>query len=264
MSPRSRELRSLAVRACFAIALLGGASTIGCGQQIEVGSDVLWTARFENGDLSEWMSVSGGGVSAFPAPNAVDVSSDHARGKYAARLSIQTASDGSQANAGLFRTGSLPVEAYYSAWYYLPQTYRTTEDWTIMQFTTPPGDDGGSDGLLIDVDLRSLPGGDMILDIFDHRPPYLRSPTAEPAQPVPIARWFQIEVFYRNVGDHTGEFKLFLDGQVNYDIQRPFGQNSTTYWSPCNSTVGLSPVASDLYVDDAAISLIQVGTAGTL
>jgi hypothetical protein len=166
--------------------------------------------------------------------------------------------------ARLWRQDSFPEEAYYSAWFYLPQTYRTTEDWTIMQFNVPPGGDGGADGLLLDVDLRSLPGGDMILDIFDHRPPYLRSPTAEPAQPVPIARWFQIEVFYRNVGNDTGEFKLWLDGQVNYDIHRPFGLNSATYWSPCSSTVGLSPAASTLYVDDAAISLVRVGPAGTL
>jgi hypothetical protein len=235
----------------------------GCATRVNVGNSLLWFAEHETADFTEWTAGGRGGFSADPPDTSVVISTDVAHsGSHSVRLA--NAAPTVYETARLLRQGEFPQEAYYSAWYYLPQTYRTTEDWTIMQFTTPPGDDGGSDGLLIDVDLRSLPGGDMILDIFDHRPPYLRSPTAEPAQPVPIARWFQIEVFYRNVGDHTGEFKLFLDGQVNYDIQRPFGQNSTTYWSPCNSTVGLSPVASDLYVDDAAISLIQVGTAGTL
>src|SRR3954467_7573421 len=95
MSPRSRVLRSLARRACFALALLGSASMLGCGQQLDVGSDVLWTARFESGDLSEWMTVSGGGAAAFPAPNVVDVSNGQVRrGQNTPRVGIPTTRGG--------------------------------------------------------------------------------------------------------------------------------------------------------------------------
>jgi hypothetical protein len=166
--------------------------------------------------------------------------------------------------AALYRQDNFPQGAYFSAWYYLPTPYQTSTDWTIMQFRYPPDGDAGTSGLLVDVDLRSLANGDMILDIFDHRGQYLRSPTAEPALPVPIAQWFQIEVFFNNIGSDAGRFTLWLNGQVNYDIQRPFGLSGTTYWSPCSSTEGLTPTQSDLYVDDAAVSLVRVGTNGTL
>ena len=69
MSPWSRELRSLAMRSWFALALLGSASMLGCGQQLDVGSDVLWTARFETDNFDEWTaSRFGGTVGATPAP----------------------------------------------------------------------------------------------------------------------------------------------------------------------------------------------------
>jgi hypothetical protein len=253
--------RSIVMTTLILLALAGSGG--GCTTRVNVGNSLLWFAEHETGDFTEWTADNKGGYSADPPDTSVVISTDFAHsGTHSVRLA--NAAPSVYETARLWRQDSFPEEAYYSAWYYLPQTYRTTGDWTIMQFNTPAGEDGGSDGLLLDVDLRSLPGGDMILDIYDHRPPYLRSPTAEPAQPVPIERWFQIEVFYRNVGDKTGEFELFLDGRVNYDIHRPFGLSSATSWSPCSSTVGLSPAESTLYVDDAAISRVKVGPAGTL
>jgi hypothetical protein len=118
--------------------------------------------------------------------------------------------------------------------------------------------------LLLDIDLRSLPGGDLILSVFDHRAAYLRSPTPDVEMPVPIAQWFQIEVFFRNVADDSGRFKVWLDGQLNYDIQRPIGLSSTVYWSPCSSTEDLVPLQSEIYVDDAAVSLVRLTPDGIL
>jgi hypothetical protein len=287
MSPRSRELRSLAVRACFAIALLGGASTIGCGQQIEVGSDVLWTARFENGDLSEWMSVSGGGVSAFPAPNAVDVSSDHARGKYAARLSIQTASDGSQANAGLFRTGSLPVEAYYSAWYYLPSAVKVSTFWVIFKFRMRSvADDASTSAELFDLNLANTSSGGMTLRLYDWRSGDVPLDVAMPA--VPVGTWFQIEAYYRNPGsapgtsagadgggtdgsaadggalDNGGRLTFWLDGTKIVDVAGPMAPTSWVEWNVVSVAVNLNPSTAVLYVDDCAISRSRVGPHGII
>jgi hypothetical protein len=245
--------------AIVALAGAGGA----CSTRVNVGNSVLWLAQHETGDFTEWTAESKGGYAADTPDTSVVISTTQAHsGTHSVKLSNAAASV--YETARLWREDAFPDEAYYSAWFYLPQAYRTTEDWTIMQFNVPPDPDAGSGGQVIDVDLRSLPSGDMILDILDHRPAYLRSPTAEPALPVPIARWFQIEVFYRNIGDDTGRFKLWLDGQVNYDLSRPFGSNSTTYWSLCNSVEGLSPTPSDLYVDDAAVSLVRVGPDGTL
>jgi len=70
-----------------------------------------------------------------------------------------------------------------------------------------------------------------------------------------VGRWFQIEVFFRNVPDATGRFTLWVDGKLNYDIVgRPMAPIPTVYWTPCSITSDLTPTQSELYVDDAAIS----------
>jgi hypothetical protein len=247
----------------FALASALSGAGGGCSTQVNVSNSLLWSAQHETGNFIEWTGDGKGGYSADVPDTSVTISTTFAHsGTHSVRLA--NAAPTAYETARLYRQDSFPQEAYYSTWYYLPQVYRTTEDWTIMQFNVPPTADGGSGGQVIDVDLRSLASGEMILDIFDHRMAYLRSPIAEPALPVPIAQWFQIEVFYRNVGDASGRFTLYLDGQVNYDLHRPFGASSMTYWSPCNSVEGLSPTQSDLYVDDAAVSLVRIGPTGTL
>jgi len=269
MSPRSCELRSLAVRACLAIALIGGASTVGCGQQLDVGSDVLWTARFEGGDLGEWQTVSGGGTAAFPAPNAIDVSSDRARrGKYAARLSIQTASDGSQANAGLSRSGFLPVEAYYSAWYYLPSAVNVSTFWVIFKFRMRAvADDASTTAELFDLNLANTSSGGMTLRLYDWRNGDVPLDVAMPA--VPVGTWFQIEAYYRNATDggapdNGGRLTFWLDGQKIVDVTGPMAPTSWVAWNVVSVAVNLTPSTAVLYVDDCAISHSRVGPNGII
>ncbi len=258
-------------RCAFALTLLLAGTGGACSNHVNVGSSLLWFAQHETGDFTEWTAGSKGGYSADAPDTSVVISTDFAHsGTQSVKLT--NGAPAAQVNGApppyetgrLWRQDDFPEAAYYSAWYYLPQAYQTTVDWRVMEFQVPDAGDGGTNGFLMDVDLRSLANGDLIIDLFDHRAPYLRSPTAEPALPIPIAQWFQIEVFYRNVGDDTGRFTLWLDGQVNYDIQRPFGLSSTVYWSPCSSTEGISPTPSDLYVDDAAVSLVRVGPTGRL
>ncbi len=273
MSPRSRELRNLAARACVAITLIGGASTVGCGQQLDVGSDVLWTARFEGGDLSEWMTASGGGTAAFPAPNAIDTSSDRARrGKYAARLTIQTATDGSQANAGLSRTGFLPTEAYYSAWYYLPSAANISTFWVIFKFRMRSvADDASTAAELFDLNLANTSSGGMTLRLYDHRSGDIPLDVAEPA--VPVGTWFQVEAYYRNPGggatdggalNNGGQLTFWLDGQEIVDVTGPMAPTSWVAWDVVSVAVTLNPSTAVLYVDDCAISRTRVGPRGII
>lgn len=267
MSPPSRQLRSLAARSCIALALISGASMVGCGQQLNVGSDVLWTARFEDGDLSEWMKVTGGGVSAFPAPNAVEVSSDHARrGQYAARLTIQTPSDGSQANAGLFRTGFLPVEAYYSAWYYLPSAVTVGTYWVIFKFRLrTDATDPSTTTEFYDLDLVNSSPGQMSLILYNHRTPVHEIPLDPPHPSVPIGTWFQIESFYRNAQDSTGRLTFWLDGEPIIDINgQPMAPTSWIEWEVCSIGEDLMPSPAVIYIDDCALSQTRVGTTGRI
>jgi hypothetical protein len=225
-----------------------------CGRQLDLGSDLVWSATHETGDLSEWSTGAPGGSIADSPDSSVTISTDFAHsGKYSVKLTAGGINDNLE-TAGLWRQDDFPTEAFYSAWYYLPRAYQTKVDWTIMQFRTPT-DNPDRLGQFLDVDMRSLPGGELILSIYDHRAQYLRLPTADPAVVIPVGRWFQIEVFFRNVPDATGRFTLWVDGKLNYDIaSRPMAPIPTIYWTPCSITSDLTPTQSEIYVDDAAIS----------
>ncbi len=235
-----------------------------CSPQINLGNALLWSARHETGDLSEWAEAGKGGSEAQQPDTSLAISSDVVHtGRYAVKITNGAVSMYEAAH--LWRQDAYPTSAYYSAWFYLPRTYQTTADWSIMQFEVPTtAADSGVLSLELDIDLRSLPTGDLILSVYDHRAAYLRSPTPDPAILVPIGRWFQIEVLYRNASDDTGEVIIWMDGQVNYDLQRPFGGSPDVYWTVGSKTEGLSPAESVIYMDDAAVSRVRVTPDGTL
>ena len=234
-----------------------------CNPHLNLGSSILWSARHETGDFSEWTEGGKGGAEADTPDTSIAVSTDFAHsGRYSAKLTNGAVAMYEEAH--LWREDNYPPEAYYSAWFYLPRAYQTTADWSIVQFQVPTPGDSGVIGQLVDIDLRSLPDGDLILSVYDHRAAYLRSPTPDPAILVPVGQWFQVEAFYRNVNDDSGELTVWLDGQVDYDLHRPFGANGTVYWTVGSKTEGLSPVESVIYIDDAAVSLARVTPTGDL
>ncbi|MFL5307621.1 MAG: heparin lyase I family protein [Polyangia bacterium] len=242
------------------------ALTPACTARLNLGSDLLWAAHHETGDFTEWNGDKKGDLSADPQ-TSVNISTDFAHsGKYSVKLSNSavSTSDSSPAEARVWRMAPYPQAAYYSAWYYLPRGYQTTTDWTIMQLRTPPPD-GGAVSLLLDVDLRSLPGGNLILSVYDHRPQYLRSATPDPEVKVPVGSWFQVQAFFDYSSGSDGRFVLWLDNQLLYDLQRPFNlPEGIVYFSVCSVTLALSPPDSVIYVDDATVSLTRVGPDAAL
>jgi Polysaccharide lyase len=257
--PAIRQTRRVrrSVLACLAVALALPA----CNSRLNLGSSILWSARHETGDLSEWTQGAKGGSAAEGTDTLLAPSTDVAHsGRYSVKLTNGAVS--MYEDAHLWREDEYPTEAYYSAWFYLPRAYQTTADWSLVQFQVPTADAGV--GQLLDIDLRSLPDGDLILSVYDHRPPYLRSPTPDPAILVPVGRWFQIEALFRNASDDSGEVAIWLDGQLNYDLHRPFGVDTTVYWTVGSKTYGLSPAESVIYIDDAAVSLTRVTPQGDL
>jgi len=240
--------------------------TAGCSQ-LDVGSDLLWTARFETGDFSEWTNVDGGSAQAFPMPpNMIAVSNAQAHhGSDSAALTITAGSDGAQENAGLSRVGGLPTEAYYSAWYYLPYSVSVGPFWVIFKFrmrTNP--DDLNTANELYDMDLATLPSGEMTLRLYDHRtsadiPLDVSNPI------VPVEAWFQLEAFYRATNDDTGRLTYWLNGQQVVDIAgAPTSPTSWVEWDACSVGENLTPPTATLYIDDCAISRSRVGPSGQL
>jgi hypothetical protein len=249
------------------IRLLSGAVLLfasGCGSAIDLGTDVIWSADQESGDLSAWAADAKGGwyVLAPDTGSSVEPSSDHAHdGRYSVRIASAGSAAGEDQGGGLYREAPYPEEAYYSVWYYLPVFHTTITSWALFKFRTRSGSDLAE---LLDILLKSLPGGTMTLVVRDHRPQYLESPLSDPPAVVPIGRWFQIEAFYRNADDDSGRLTVWLDGRPVYDLSRPTGSGPDVYFTPCSITGELEPEDAELFVDDAAVSYTRIGPTGVL
>jgi hypothetical protein len=266
----------------------GGLALGGCAQDLPLGSDVLWTARYEAADLSEWSTVSGGGFAAYPAPNVVEAANERAwRGSYSARFTIESPSDGSQANAGLTRSGFLPPRAYYSAWYYLPRTIAVGTFWVIFKFRMRTvADDASTSAELFDLNLDNTADGGMTLRLYDHRSGDVVLDVAAPT--VPVGSWFQIEAFYSNPGvaggggaaatdaaatdaaanndaaNNNGRLTFWLDGRQVVDLAEPMAPTTWVGWDVVSVGKDLSPSTAVLFADDCAVSLTRVGPTGII
>jgi hypothetical protein len=165
------------------------------------------------------------------------------------------------------QNGGLPTQAYYSAWYYLPQSVTVAYYWVIMKFRAELGNPPTKKELF-DVNLTNPSAGKMSLRVFDNRDlPYggdlpLDVPNSPPD--IPVNTWFQLEAFYRDASDSTGRFTLWLDGVQILDWQGQTGLTSWVAWDVVSVGWGLLPEPAILYVDDCAISRTRVGPTGLL
>jgi len=267
-----------------------------CQPKLELGSNVLWSTDHESGDLTDWYLAPGGGLVPDTSMSPVEVVKGPAHsGSWSLHLTDLAASD--TIGPGVYRELDSPPDAYYSAWYYIPRQYQTRSQWTIMKFRSRSDDDPNMISHGHDLNLRTLPGGQLILYVYSHDPMYLQAPLVDPPAIVPVEAWFQLEVLYRQRTDETGKLLVWLDDRLVYDLeQRRTAGSNALVWSPCNvgedvvplgtpdmdageggassvasgvaGEAGQSAVAShagpELYIDDAAISLTRVTRAGVL
>lgn len=234
-----------------------------CTDTLPLGSNIIWSANHESGDVSEWSSDNQGGTYVTDSGSNYTVVSEQAHtGRFSVKLT--SSANSPDVGAGLFRYLGSREEAYFSAWYYLPVNYQTISYWTIFRFQSSSPTNTTTSGLGSDLNLRSLPEGQIVLYVLQQRPDYLQWPIADPAPYVPVGSWFQIETLYRNATDSTGELKVWLDGVLVYDIEnRITGLTDDFYWTPCNITSSMTPTPVHIYVDDAVISLNRVSVDGT-
>jgi hypothetical protein len=171
-------------------------------------------------------------------------------GQRAAAFSVTSDSslDGGQTRC--FLEGSLPRDATYGAWFYLPVSATNTGNWNLMHFQggTPLGLHG-----LWDVSLGSAEDGSLFLYALD----FLNGPMYRPtggAPSVPIGEWFHVEFRLRRAADETGAIALHQDGELLVELSgirtddTEFGQ-----WYVGNLADALVPADSTVYVDDVSI-----------
>ena len=235
-----------------------------CAPTLDVGSDVMWATDHESGQLDDWYADGGGGLLSDSAHGTAVIANGPARsGQYSLKLTDLAMSD--EEGAGIYRELQAPPDAYYSVWYYLPRLYQTNSQWTIQKFRSRSDSDPEQIGHGHDLNLRTLPGGQVVLYVFSHDPAYLQAPLADPPAFVPVETWFQIEVFYRPRTDETGQILVWLDDRLVYDLEdRRTAGSDDVLWTPCNIGEDIQPSPPELYLDDAGISLVRVTPSGRL
>lgn len=254
-------------RAATATGLLAlSAAIAGCGPRMDLGSNVLWASTFEGGKFDEWTNFYDGSANAYPAPpNTIAVSTDYAhRGRYAAELTINAGPDGTQENTGLNLRG-LPVQAYYSAWYYLPRTIGVGTFWILFKFRLrTDANDSNTENEFYDLQLMNAADGSLTLLLYDHQSG-ADVPIASPAPVVPVSVWFQIEAFYRNAQDSSGRLTVWLDGRQVVDVTgQPMAPTPWVEWDVVNVGENLTPSAAVVAVDDCAVTSSRVGPTGVI
>lgn len=255
----ARSLMHLVTRSarCAVVGLV----LAGCGPGLDVGSDLLWSTNHETGDLSDWYAAPGGGLLPDMSNSTVEIGLGLAHsGRYSLKF-IDLATSDSEGPA-IYRALSAPPDLYYSAWYYLPHLYQTNSQWTIQKFRSP-SDTTATVDHGHDLNLRTLPGGQVVLYVYSHDPNYLQAPLADPPALVPIETWFQIESFYQPRTDTTGRLSVWLNDRLVYDLRnRTTASSDDVLWTACDIGEDIElagqPVAPELYVDDAAISRVRV------
>jgi hypothetical protein len=180
------------------------------------------------------------------------VSSPVRTGSFAAAFEIGVGGATGSHQARCVREGQLPKEAYYTAWYYLPESASEPNNWNLFHFQG--GEPGSPLHGLWDVSLAELPSGALTSYVRDGLG--TRVHEQQDPVPVPIGRWFQLEFYLKRAADATGEVALFQDG---VEVIRVTGirTDDTNFgqWYVGNLAAGLTPSRFTLYVDDVTVRL---------
>ena len=144
---------------------------------------IPWSTGFENQVDCDYKEV-GGSCYGFPPASFRVVASPVHTGEFAAEFTVVTGTDaGAQPQGRCIREGVFPAEAYYGAWYYIPESATNTGLWNLFHFQG--GDDyhglwdvslvnGSTDGSI----------GALNLHVYD----FLNKTHAD-GPPIPIATW---------------------------------------------------------------------------
>ncbi|HET7539851.1 MAG TPA: heparin lyase I family protein [Polyangiaceae bacterium] len=208
--------------------------------------DVPWSTGFEN-DFCDY--VYAGGFCFGGGTHRIVTSPVHS-GRYAAEFTVQS-TDNANNQARCVRQGTLPTEAYYGAWYYVPALATLNNNnslWNLLHFQ---GGDTAVDGLW-DVTLVNTADGNLQLLVYDFVNSTVRKPTNPPV--IPIGSWFHIQFYLKRASDATGTIRLYQDGKLLLEKTNLITDTSSwAQWYVGNIAKDLTPSESTLYVDDVSI-----------
>jgi len=206
-----------------------------------------WSSGFESG-LCDYTEHAGFCYALDGASYEVTSSQFHS-GKFAAAFKVKV--DGSnESQARCVRQGALPVDAYYGAWYYLPEAATTADNWNLFHFRA--GNQLPTAHGTIDVSLVNSRGA-LRLAVFGLNHAEIGDSATAPE--VPIRSWFHVQLRMKRADGANGAVALYQNGDPVLDVDgvttddSPVGQ-----WLVGNLANDLAPADFTLYVDDVSIS----------
>lgn len=281
MTIRKMKLPLLQVTASAAVSSLVLSATVACDGIVIIGA--RFCPQAPEGDAGE-----GGAVSTMPDPDASvvlpwstgfeDGFCDYASptgfcleigsssitlatspvhsGQYAAEYTVDSAPDGGGSEARCVEEGVFPPEAYFGAWYYVPNLAQNSGVWNLFHFASDVPLPNSAQFGRWDVSLINLSdGGPLYLVLYD----FVNSVAKHASSPIPIGQWFHLEVYFKAAKDTTGQLQMLFDGLpvVTMTGIPTLGSNDTGWgqWFVGNYATALLPPLSTVYVDDITIGL---------
>jgi hypothetical protein len=177
-------------------------------------------------------------------------------GTQALKVSISVEGGMTSANY-MYRQAATPAEAYYGAWFLIPQNYTVKDWWNILHFVGSQTGDGRNEVSLWDVDLRSSADGSLALYVYEFGGTKQHNPASPRAFPIGV--WVQLEVLFHKAPDNSGRFAVYQDGALLIDVNGVrTAPNDWLRWAVGSASSNIAPTPADVYVDDAAISLTRI------
>jgi hypothetical protein len=221
------------------------------------GPEFLWWSDFESASFSDWTSDQNGYLWIDSGGSLDFVGTPTRSGQHSARATVTTSSV-DQPSSALLARKSLPTEAFYSAWFYIPSAVVPTEYWLIFKFRSRSNATvSTTDVDLWDLDLMSDGTSGMRARLYHHGDGDMQ---ALASTSVPISRWFQVEAFFRAASNDTGQLTVWLDGVLLFNVTgRATVPSSYVEWAIGGATGALSPSSATIFTDDAAITTQRLG-----
>ncbi len=242
---------------------------------VDLSAEVLWQAGHETGDISEWDESAP--WSSGPGSRGWRVTSVRS---HTGLYSLESTIDTTAGTAGLrwarryMPDGNpwLPDVAYYSVWFYLPDSMTSTW-WNFMQWKRAFVSDtsSGSDPVAsVNLEEHSADGALFfslnykVGDDGGYKTPGWGNIAASPID-IPLRTWVHLECKYRWSIVAEGEITCWQDGQLMWSLvglKTEFDYTGAMWprqWAVNAYGSNVSPSPYTLYFDDAAISSTRLG-----
>ncbi len=234
----------------------------------------LWSAGMEHGTLNEWTGDGGGGpftekngVSVTPG-NGIwnEVSQEQSRsGRQSVKLGITTTQGASLGQSSLWRWKEPMVlgasGVYLSAWLYLPSRYTAQNSGWLNLFQTHTHTASGTKPNTPSLFIRNRPTGEMFLNLQNRVTGTWPWRTFDSAINVPVAQWFNIEMYVLHRADNSGRIVVWQDGVRIFNVTGQTGlagANPGYHWGVNAYGAGMTPSPVVIYVDDFVISKTRI------